>query len=121
MMNQGIKSVLLARVVATLLSLVIVSVIDFEMLFSVFVGSLACLVPETYQAWRLNKTESEFEPAKWLRMVYQAVISKWLMTVMIFVICFSSKVEWNFVALFSGYALVSVSGLLTPVFIKGKN
>lgn len=88
--------------------------------FSAFVGVVACLIPESYQGWKVSKADKVFEPNMWLRLTYQSMISKWLMTAMIFAISFSSDFEWDYKILFIGYLIVNVFGLLTPILIKGK-
>lgn len=119
-MNSKIKTTVLVRSLTAALYVLIVYIVQAEAIFSSFVGVLACVVPESYQGWKLSKTEKEYEPSKWLRLVYQAMIAKWIMTAMILAISFSSSFQWNYKILFIGYLVVSVSGLLTPIFFKGK-
>jgi len=119
-MNKSIKASILARLLVGCVFVVCVYVFLQMSVFSAFVGVLASLIPESYQGWRLSKSEKEFEPSKWLRLTYQSMISKWLMTAMIFAISFSSSVQWDYMILFVGYLVVSISGLLTPILIGKK-
>lgn len=89
-------------------------------MFSAFVGVIACFIPETYQGWKISQSVTELEPHRWLRLAHQSMISKWLMTAMIFALSFSSETEWDYEILFTGYLLVSIFGLLTPILIKSK-
>lgn len=100
--------------------LIFVGVYFNASVLSAFVGVLANLVPEIYQGWKLSGTEKEFNPSTWLRLVYQSMISKWLMTGIIFAVSFSSSIQWDYKILFIGYLLVHLSGLLTPILTKGK-
>lgn len=118
-MNSNIKASILVRFVVGCLFLVLIYMFQPMSVFSAFIGFMASFIPEAYQGWKISKTEGEYEPNKWLRLTYQSMISKWLMTAMIFALSFSSDIEWDYKILFAGYLLVSISGLLTPIF-KGK-
>lgn len=119
-MNKNIKASILARLLASCLFVIFIYLFHQVAVFSAFVGVLACLIPESYQGWKVSKTENEFEPGKWLRLAYQSMISKWLMTAVIFVMAFSSSLQWDYKILFIGYLVVNVSGLLTPILIGKK-
>jgi len=121
-MNKSIKAALLVRLLVSCVFIVCIYAFFRGAVFSAVVGAVSCLIPEAYQGWKISKTEKEFEPSKWLRLAYQSMISKWLMTAMIFAISFSSSFQWDYKILFAGYLIVSISGLLTPIFIgKSKN
>lgn len=125
-MNSNIKASIVLRFVAGCLFVVLVYYLQQHGLqqhavCSAFIGVLACFIPEAYQAWKISKSEKEYEPNAWLRLAYQSMISKWLMTAMIFAISFSSSVAWDYKILFAGYIFVNISGVLTAILIKGKN
>lgn len=119
-MNRNIKAAILARLLVSCLFVVFIYLFYQMSVFSAFVGVLACLIPESYQGWKVFNAEKEFEPNTWLRLAYQSMIGKWLMTAMIFAISFSSDFKWDYKILFAGYLFVSIFGLLTPILIKGK-
>jgi len=110
----------MVRFVVGCVFLVFIYMFQENAVFSAFIGVMACFVPETYQGWKISKTGDVYEPNQWLRLAYQSMITKWLMTAMIFAFSFSSETEWNYKILFIGYLLVSIFGLLTPILIKGK-
>ncbi len=110
---------MLVRFIASCLYVVFVYLLQESAILSSLVGVIACFVPESFQAWKVSKIENIYDPTKWLRLTYQSVISKWLMTAMIFAISFSSATVWDYRILFIGYLFVSISGLLTPILIKG--
>ncbi|MBL7004279.1 MAG: ATP synthase subunit I [Gammaproteobacteria bacterium] len=119
-MNKNIIQALIARLIVATFYVLYFIFVNAELVFSALVGVLACLVPEVYQGMKLSKSVPELEPSKWLRLAYQAMFGKWLMSIIILAIAFSSSVEWNYFILFSGYFLVNVSGLLAPILNKGK-
>ncbi len=119
-MNSSIKASILVRLVSGCIFVVLILIISPSVVFSALVGVMACFIPETYQGWKLSKTEKIYDPSKWLGLAYQSIISKWIMTAMIFALAFSSSIEWNYIILFIGYLFVHVFGLLTPILFKSK-
>ena len=119
-MTDAIKTSIGVRFVASCLFIVFIFVFQKAAILSAIVGVIACFVPESYQAWKISKTEKVYEPNMWLRLAYQSMITKWIMTAMIFAISFSSGIKWDYKILFIGYVLVNVFGLLTPILLKGK-
>jgi len=110
----------MVRFVVGCVFLVLIYLLRQDAVFSAFIGVMACFIPETYQGWKISKTGKVYEPNQWLRLAYQSMITKWLMTAMIFAVSFSSEIEWDYMILFIGFLLVSIFGLLTPILIKGK-
>ena len=119
-MNSAIKAAILVRFFSSCFFVVLIFIIDPSLVFSALLGVSACFIPEGYQGWKLSNTESVYEPSKWLGLAYQSIISKWLMTAMIFGIAFSSSVQWNYIIVFIGYLFVHVFGLLTPILFRNK-
>jgi len=119
-MNSNIKTSMMVRFVVGCVFVVLIYVFQQASVFSAFIGFMACFIPESYQGWKISKTGGVYEPNMWLRLAYQSMITKWLMTAMIFAVSFSTEIQWDYVILFIGYVIVNVFGLLTPILIKGK-
>jgi len=120
MMISSIKTSILVRFVSSCIFVVLILMINQSAVFSALVGVVACFVPESYLGWKLSKTEKVYDASRWLGLTYQSIISKWIMTAMIFAISFSSSFQWNYEILFIGFIVVNIAGLLTPVLLKGK-
>ena len=118
-MLSNIKAVSLVRLVVAGVFLLLVSMLELELMSSAFVGVMSSLVPESYQAWKLSKTQKELNPEKWLSIVYRVMVTKWLMAIMVFSIVFVVSSRWDYGVLFLGYLLVQMSGLITPFLTKG--
>ncbi len=119
-MDKSIKASILTRLFVSFAFVIFIYLFRQVSVFSAFVGVLACLIPESYQGWKVSKAKKIFEPNAWLRVAYQSMLTKWLMTAMIFAISFSSDVQWDYTILFTGYLLVNIFGLLAPILFKGK-
>lgn len=118
-MLKGIKTAASLRLMTSAIYVLSVALIDIGAIRSAFVGVMASLVPELYQAWKLSKTDNELNPQKWLGLVYRSLVTKWLMAIMVFSIVFVVSSRWDYGVLFLGYLLVQVSGILTPILFKG--
>lgn len=89
-----------------------------ETIESALAGVLISLLPSLYAAWRLQQQPDTLAASQWLTAVYRVEVNKWIMTILLFAVVFSSLTEVNPVILFCGYLLSQVAYWLAPVLVK---
>ena len=92
---------------------------DAALALSALVGCLAALVPKTYLGLRMLRGPQMQDATQWLGHAYRSEIGKWMITGAIFAIAFASGYPWEPVAMFAGFVLIQLSGLLAPIVMKG--
>jgi F0F1-type ATP synthase assembly protein I len=90
-----------------------------SVMLSALVGSIACLLPNTYQSIRILKQTKNNNAPQWLGYAYRSEFVKWLMTGMIFMLAFTANYEWDPLILFAGFVLMQMSSWFVPFIIKG--
>lgn len=93
---------------------------DVSAWFSGLVGCLAALIPKTYFGIRMIQTmENGGDATRWLGSAYRFEFGKWVLMVLILGMAFTTDYSWNPIALFAGFVLIQISGLVAPLVTKG--
>jgi len=89
-----------------------------EELESALAGSLTGLLPALYVAWRLNTQPQHQDAERWMATVYRVEVNKWIMTIGLFALVFTSVQEVDPVILFGGYLVSQMAYWFAPVLVK---
>ncbi len=118
MKNQIIRTLVLQYILGGIY-LISMALWDKTVLFSALVGCMAALIPNTYFGIRMAQASGNNNAVQWLGYAYRSEIVKWLMMGMIFVLAFSTDNDWDPGYLFTGFALILLSGRFAAFVIKG--
>ena len=91
---------------------------DDSVMLSALVGCMACLIPSSYYSIRMLKQTKNDNALQWLGYAYRSEFVKWVLTVIIFVLAFTSNYQWDPIVLFAGYIIIQISSWFVPFIIK---
>ncbi len=118
-MNSQIWKILGIQAVLSGIYVSAMGIWDEKAILSALVGCMACLIPNGYFNFRMMRQSENYSAEQWLGYAYRSEFGKWVMAGTIFVLAFTSNHPWDPIVLFSGYALIQISGWFLLFVMKG--